>query len=79
MLLDAIPDLEISGRARIPVASEAPDPIGPPSGCTFHPRRPYASERCRSEAPETITVDGIRLACHGVEEGRIADEVRAKA
>jgi peptide/nickel transport system ATP-binding protein len=73
MLLDAIPDLEMSGRARIPVAGEVPDPIDPPSGCTFHPRCPHANERCRSEAPETITVDGIRLACRGVEERRIAD------
>jgi oligopeptide/dipeptide ABC transporter ATP-binding protein len=79
MLLDAIPDLEMSGRARIPVAGEVPDPIDPPSGCTFHPRCPHANQRCRSEAPETITVDGIRLACHGVEEGRIADAARAKA
>ncbi|MEE9209239.1 MAG: oligopeptide/dipeptide ABC transporter ATP-binding protein, partial [Kiloniellales bacterium] len=77
MLLDAIPDLEMSGRARIPVAGEVPDPIDPPSGCTFHPRCPHANERCRREAPETITVDGIRLACHGIEEGRIEAEARA--
>ena len=76
MLLDAIPDLEMSGRARIPVAGEVPDPIDPPPGCTFHPRCPFADARCRREAPETITVDGIRLACHGVEEGRIAAEPR---
>jgi peptide/nickel transport system ATP-binding protein len=79
MLLDAIPDLEMSGRARIPVAGEVPDPIDPPPGCTFHPRCPHAGERCRSEAPETITVDGIHLACHGVEEGRIADQARTQA
>ncbi len=51
MLLDEIPDLEMSGRARIPVAGEVPDPIDPPTGCTFHPRCPHANERCRSEAP----------------------------
>jgi peptide/nickel transport system ATP-binding protein len=79
MLLDAIPDLEMSGRARIPVAGEVPDPIDPPSGCSFHPRCPHANERCRTQAPETITVDGIRLACHGIEEGRIAAVARVKA
>jgi peptide/nickel transport system ATP-binding protein len=79
MLLDAIPDLDMSGRARIPVAGEVPDPIDPPSGCTFHPRCPHANARCRSEAPATITVDGVRLACHGIEEGRIAAEARAPA
>ncbi len=72
MLLDAIPDLEMSGRARIPDAGEVPDPIVPPPGCTFHPRGPFADARCRREAPETITVDGIRLACHCIEEGRIS-------
>ena len=71
MLLDAIPDLDMTGRARIPVAGEVPDPIDPPSGCTFHPRCPHANERCRTEAPETIEAEGMRLACHGVEEGRI--------
>jgi peptide/nickel transport system ATP-binding protein len=71
MLLDAIPDLDMTGRARIPVAGEVPDPIDPPPGCTFHPRCPHVSERCRTQTPETIEADGIRLACHGVEEGRI--------
>jgi len=77
MLLDAIPDLEMSGRARIPVAGEVPDPIDPPPGCSFHPRCPHADARCRSEAPQTIEADGIHLACHGVEEGRIAAQARA--
>ncbi len=71
MLLDAIPDLDMTGRARIPVAGEVPDPIDPPPGCTFHPRCRHADERCRTQAPETIEVDGMRLACHGIEEGRI--------
>ena len=41
MLLDAIPDLEMTGRKRIPVAGEVPNPISPPSGCYFHPRCPF--------------------------------------
>jgi len=72
MLLDAIPDLELTGRARQPVAGEVPDPINPPSGCTFHPRCPHANDRCKSEAPETIMHGSARIACHAVEEGRIA-------
>jgi peptide/nickel transport system ATP-binding protein len=71
-LLDAIPDLEMTGRPRIPVAGEVPSPINPPSGCLFHPRCPHAEERCRRERPELIEVDGTRVACHGVEEGRLA-------
>ena len=71
-LLDAIPDLEMTGRPRIPVAGEVPSPINPPSGCLFHPRCPFAEERCRRERPELIEVDGTRVACHAVEEGRLA-------
>ena len=51
MLLDAIPDLNLSGKARTPVAGEVPSPINPPSGCHFHPRCPWSNERCRTELP----------------------------
>jgi peptide/nickel transport system ATP-binding protein len=75
MLLDAIPDLAMTGRARTPVAGEVPNPLNPPSGCTFHPRCPHASARCRSEAPELklYRQGGIetQAACHAVEEGRL--------
>ena len=71
MLLDAIPDLEMTGRQRIPVAGEVPNPIAPPSGCHFHPRCPFAEDRCRREAPRPIAVDGGQVACHAAEEGRL--------
>ena len=71
MLLDAIPDLAMSGRARTPVAGEVPSPINPPSGCPFHPRCPHANDRCRIERPAMVMRDGARVACHAVEEGRI--------
>jgi peptide/nickel transport system ATP-binding protein len=73
MLLEAIPDLELTGRARTPVAGEVPSPIDPPSGCAFHPRCPFANERCRRERPELLVTTGARVACHAVEEGRLAD------
>ena len=72
MLLDAIPDLEMSGRGRTPVAGEVPNPLDPPTGCTFHPRCPWANERCRREEPAMKpTPSGASAACHAVEEGRI--------
>ncbi|MEM7222574.1 MAG: oligopeptide/dipeptide ABC transporter ATP-binding protein [Pseudomonadota bacterium] len=71
MLLDAIPDLEMTGRARIPVGGEVPSPIHPPSGCHFHPRCPFAEDRCKREAPQPIATEGGQVACHGVEEGRV--------
>ncbi len=71
MLLDAIPDLSMSGRQRAPVLGEVPNPLQPPTGCAFHPRCRFANARCVSERPELVVFDGIRIACHGVTEGRI--------
>ena len=72
MLLDAIPDLEMTGRQRVPVAGEVPSPIAPPSGCHFHPRCPFAEERCRQEAPLSLPLsEGGAAACHAVEERRL--------
>ena len=71
MLLDAIPDIHMSGRARTPVQGEVPNPLAPPSGCTFNPRCPHADERCRVERPALLENGGTRVACHAVEEGRI--------
>ena len=72
MLLDAIPDLSMSGRARTPVGGEVPNPLNPPTGCAFHPRCPHAEARCRSEAPALRDPgDGSLVACHAVEERRI--------
>jgi len=72
MLLDAIPDIAMTGRARTPVQGEVPNPLDPPSGCAFHPRCPHANERCRRERPALSDFKGIRVACHAVMEGRIA-------
>jgi peptide/nickel transport system ATP-binding protein len=67
MLLDAVPDLAMSGKARTPVAGEVPNPLAPPTGCAFHPRCPYANARCQAEVPRFE--NGV--ACHAVEEARI--------
>ncbi|HZM33468.1 MAG TPA: oligopeptide/dipeptide ABC transporter ATP-binding protein [Burkholderiales bacterium] len=67
MLLDAVPDLGMTGKPRTPVGGEVPNPLDPPSGCAFHPRCPHANDRCRRERP---TFAGA-VACHAVEERRI--------
>ncbi len=71
MLLDAIPDIHMSGRARTPVQGEVPNPLNPPTGCAFHPRCPHANARCSAERPLLVVRDGVQVACHAVEEGRI--------
>jgi peptide/nickel transport system ATP-binding protein len=71
LLLDTIPSIEITGREREPVGGEVPNPINPPPGCSFHPRCPFAYERCRRERPELIDVGGTLVACHAAEEDRL--------
>jgi peptide/nickel transport system ATP-binding protein len=77
MLESAIPDLSMSGKARTPVAGEVPNPLDPPSGCAFHPRCPQANDRCKRERPELKPFEGAEVACHAVEERRIAFMPRA--
>ena len=71
MLLDAIPKMHDTGRARTPVQGEVPNPLNPPTGCAFHPRCPHANARCKAERPQMQQIDGVTVACHAVEEGRI--------
>jgi peptide/nickel transport system ATP-binding protein len=71
MLLDAIPKMRDTGRARTPVSGEVPNPLQPPTGCAFHPRCPHANARCAAERPQMIEHESTRVACHAVEEGRI--------
>jgi peptide/nickel transport system ATP-binding protein len=67
MLLDAVPDLSMTGKPRVSVAGEVPNPLAPPPGCAFHPRCPHAQARCRVEQPASVD----NVACHGVQEGWI--------
>ena len=76
LLLETIPRLNPEGE-REPVAGEVPNPIAPPPGCAFHPRCPFANERCRRERPELIEAEGTLVACHAVTEGRLPAESRA--
>ena len=69
-LMEAIPDLDMTGRERIPVGGEVPSPITPPPGCAFHPRCPLANDRCKRERPELKPAGDAMVACHAVEEGR---------
>jgi len=56
--------------SRASLSGTPPNLANPPSGCRFHPRCPYAVERCQREVPEMIILaDRHRVACHLVEEG----------
>jgi peptide/nickel transport system ATP-binding protein len=73
LLLATIPDITMSGRKRERVAGEVPSPIDPPAGCAFHPRCPYANDRCRIERPELRSDGATLVACHAVEERRLPE------
>ncbi|MGY6635241.1 MAG: ABC transporter ATP-binding protein [Alkalilacustris sp.] len=70
MLLDAVPDLQMSGRRRKRVEGEIPNPIDPPPGCAFHPRCPLVADRCRHEVPGPVPAGDGMAACFAVAEGR---------
>jgi oligopeptide/dipeptide ABC transporter ATP-binding protein len=63
-LLSAIPAPDPGARReRTLLAGEPPSPLNLPQGCAFHPRCPFAVERCRVETP-VLTGDGHGTACH---------------
>lgn len=53
-------------RERIVLTGELPSPLKPPSGCTFHPRCPWAFEPCPRSNPALLAHDGSLVACHAV-------------
>jgi oligopeptide/dipeptide ABC transporter ATP-binding protein len=51
-------------REAIALAGEVPSPLAPPAGCRFHPRCPFAMERCAVETPALRPEAGRLVACH---------------
>jgi oligopeptide/dipeptide ABC transporter ATP-binding protein len=48
----------------VEIKGETPSPVNPPSGCRYHPRCPFATERCGTEDPETREIEkGHFVAC----------------
>ena len=65
-LLSAIPSVDTATKVeRIRLPGEIPSPVDPPSGCSFHPRCPYAKDICRTvEPPLERGRGGHSVACH---------------
>ena len=69
-LLSAVPvaDPEVK-MERIPLEGEIPNPANPPSGCFFHTRCRYCTEKCVQEAPEYVEYEPEHyVACHRADE-----------
>jgi peptide/nickel transport system ATP-binding protein len=66
----AVPDPDPKNRFhnRLVIPGEPPNPIAPPSGCRFHPRCPYADEKCRSDEPLLRDIHTRQVACHYAEK-----------
>ena len=56
-------DLDAPQEA-LPLAGEVPSPLSPPAGCRFHPRCPFAMDRCAVESPALRMEAGRLVACH---------------
>jgi len=65
-LLASVPRTDPSQRrSDEKIVGEQPSPVNPPPGCRFHPRCPYAFDRCKSEKPDRVAVGVDRwAACH---------------
>ena len=69
-LLSAVPVADPTKQMeRIPLEGEIPNPAAPPSGCFFHTRCRYCTEKCKECAPEYRELEkGHYVACHRAEE-----------
>ncbi len=69
-LLSAVPVADPTVQIeRIPLQGEIPNPANPPSGCFFHTRCRYCTEKCAKEAPEYVEQEpGHYVACHRAQE-----------
>lgn len=68
-LLEAVPkpDPNLRKEDKNMLVGEIPSPVNPPSGCRFHTRCPYATEKCSKEEPVMKEVSGRMVACHLVQ------------
>lgn len=67
-LLASVPNMNPRERKRhVALEGEIPSPMDLPSGCVFHTRCPYATDKCRTEVPEyKESGDGHWVRCHEV-------------
>ncbi|HEX6300642.1 MAG TPA: ABC transporter ATP-binding protein [Acidimicrobiia bacterium] len=69
LLLRSTPSITGPRRKLAPLEGEPPDLLNPPTGCRFHPRCPFATEKCVVEEPPLEEIfEGHRVACWNYEE-----------
>jgi len=69
VLLNAVPVPDPDQPRPAALKGEIPSPVNPPSGCYFHPRCPYADDRCRQQEPELLEIGNHhQVACYHSEQ-----------
>ena len=64
-LLQGVPTLDTKKKIYTPIKGEIPSPINPPSGCYFHPRCKFSSNKCITDKPSYKEVSPNHFsACH---------------
>ena len=77
-LMKAVPNVDEDDFDIQPIPGVFPNITEEIGGCRFHPRCPYATQRCRQEIPAELTVEpGHTVCCHKVAEELSGKEVRA--
>ena len=70
-LMKAVPNVDEDDFDIQPIPGTFPNITEDIGGCRFHPRCPYATERCRTEVPAELEIEpGHTVCCHKVEEER---------
>jgi len=75
LLIASAPDPSRAGGDRVRDIGQPPSLIDPPAGCRFHPRCPYAMERCKTDVPKSFEIS----AGHAAKCWLYADDPEARA
>lgn len=74
-LFNSLPNLEVDTERLKPIQGLMPDPMNLPTGCKFHPRCPYVTDACKTQAPPVVEVEpGHMVRCIFVSEEASDDE-----
>jgi peptide/nickel transport system ATP-binding protein len=65
MLMKAIPNVKKPVDKLNSIPGTVPEMINPPSGCRFHPRCPFAMDKCKKKRPKLIeAAENHQVACY---------------
>lgn len=67
-LLNALPQMALPGQRLNQIQGNMPSLSEHPTGCAFHPRCPYATEKCRAQAPGFVYSGVSTVACYVIED-----------